>query len=126
MTTLVINGKNVTVSDDFLNLSPEEQNATVDEIAQSMGASSPSAMADGMASLSDMSRNPRVVAPQDGPMPPPPAEAASLPGSMPTAPYENSLPATAAQFGVGTQSGIANTLGFPVDALTGAITVSAT
>lgn len=28
---------------------------------------------------------------------------------------------TAAQFGVGTQSGIANTLGFPVDAMTGAI-----
>lgn len=121
MTTLVINGKKVKVSDDFLNLSPEEQSRTVDEIAQSMGASSPSAMADGMARLSDMSRNPRVAPLQDGPMPPPEASQASLPGSVPAAPYENSLPATAAQFGVGTQSGIANTLGFPVDALTGAI-----
>lgn len=39
MTTLVINGKNVTVSDDFLKLSPDQQNATVDEIAKSMGSS---------------------------------------------------------------------------------------
>lgn len=38
MTTLVINGKNVTVSDDFLKLSPDQQNATVDEIAKSMGS----------------------------------------------------------------------------------------
>lgn len=33
----------------------------------------------------------------------------------------NSVSGTAAQFGVGTQSGIANMLGFPVDAVTGAI-----
>lgn len=33
MTTLNIAGKNVTVSDDFLKLSPDQQNATVDEIA---------------------------------------------------------------------------------------------
>lgn len=37
MTTLNINGKKVKVSDDFLKLSPEQQNATVDEIARSMG-----------------------------------------------------------------------------------------
>ena len=36
MTTLSIEGKKVKVSDDFLSLSPEQQEATVDEIAQSM------------------------------------------------------------------------------------------
>lgn len=36
-TTLVINGRRVTVDDTFLTLSPEEQNRTVDEIAQSLG-----------------------------------------------------------------------------------------
>lgn len=38
-------------------------------------------------------------------------------GDMPS----NSFSGTASQFGVGTQSGIANMLGFPVDSLTGAI-----
>lgn len=38
MTTLTINGQKVKVSDDFLSLSPEEQNSTVDEIAKSLGA----------------------------------------------------------------------------------------
>lgn len=37
------------------------------------------------------------------------------------APYENTIAGTAAQAGVGTQSGIAQGLGFPVDAITGAI-----
>jgi hypothetical protein len=36
MPILNIEGKRVTVDDSFLSLSPEEQNATVDEIAQSM------------------------------------------------------------------------------------------
>ncbi len=35
--TLVINGRRVTVDESFLRLSPEEQNRTVDEIAQSLG-----------------------------------------------------------------------------------------
>lgn len=56
MTTLVINGKNVTVSDDFLKLSPQEQERTVDEIAKSMGAApkaaAPAAASDPMAALS--------------------------------------------------------------------------
>ncbi len=34
--TLNINGKKVTVDDSFLKLSPEEQNATVEEIAASL------------------------------------------------------------------------------------------
>jgi hypothetical protein len=35
---ITIQGRQVSVSDDFMNLSPEEQDDTVDEIAQSMGA----------------------------------------------------------------------------------------
>lgn len=38
MATLTINGRRVKVDDSFLSLSPEQQNATVDEIAQSLGA----------------------------------------------------------------------------------------
>ncbi|MFT8308493.1 hypothetical protein [Acetobacter malorum] len=37
MPTLTINGRDVQVGDEFLRLSPEQQNATVDEIAHSMG-----------------------------------------------------------------------------------------
>lgn len=37
MPTLTINGHEVQVGDEFLHLSPEQQNATVDEIAHSMG-----------------------------------------------------------------------------------------
>jgi hypothetical protein len=43
MTTLSINGKKVKVSDDFLSLSPEEQNKAVDEIAAAMGVAKPAA-----------------------------------------------------------------------------------
>lgn len=42
MTTLNINGRKVTVGDEFLRLSPEQQQATVDEIASSMGNTSES------------------------------------------------------------------------------------
>lgn len=46
----------------------------------------------------------------------------ALPDAAPeAAPYQNTIAGTAAQAGVGTQSGIAQGLGFPVDALTGAI-----
>ncbi len=37
MTTLNINGRRVTVDDSFLSLSPDQQNATVEEIAKSLG-----------------------------------------------------------------------------------------
>jgi hypothetical protein len=37
MTTLMINGRKVQVDDSFLSMSPEQQNATVDEIAASLG-----------------------------------------------------------------------------------------
>ena len=43
MPTLNIEGKRVRVDDSFLSLSPEQQNATVEEIARSMAGSSPSA-----------------------------------------------------------------------------------
>lgn len=38
MATLTINGRKVTVDDSFRNLSPEQQEATVNEIASSMGS----------------------------------------------------------------------------------------
>lgn len=41
MATLNINGKRVKVTDDFLSLSPEQQNATVDEIASQLNAQAP-------------------------------------------------------------------------------------
>lgn len=41
MTTLNINGRRVRVDDSFRSLSPEEQNATVEEIAKSLGAQQP-------------------------------------------------------------------------------------
>jgi len=41
MATLEINGRDVEVDDSFLSLSPADQEATVDEIAQSLGASTP-------------------------------------------------------------------------------------
>jgi hypothetical protein len=41
MTTLMINGRKVQVDDSFLSMSPEQQNATVDEIAASLGGNQP-------------------------------------------------------------------------------------
>lgn len=38
MTELIVNGQPVTVSEDFLSLSPQEQEATIDEIASSIGS----------------------------------------------------------------------------------------
>lgn len=46
MATLEINGRDVEVDDSFLSLTPEQQNATVDEIAASMGAQPESQGAD--------------------------------------------------------------------------------
>jgi hypothetical protein len=46
MATLTINGKRVKVDDSFLSLSPEQQNATVDEIASQMGATQPAPQQD--------------------------------------------------------------------------------
>lgn len=41
MTVLNINGRRITVDDSFKNLSPEQQNATVDEISKSIGGQAP-------------------------------------------------------------------------------------
>lgn len=41
MATLTINGRRVTVDDSFLSLTPEQQDATVDEIAATMNAAPP-------------------------------------------------------------------------------------
>ncbi len=59
-------------------------------------------MAEGMAELSGMSKDPAAALAEE---------------RQP----RNTVTGTAAQFGVGTQSGIADMLGFPVDALTGGI-----
>lgn len=41
MATLIVNGRRVKVDDSFLSLSPEQQEATVNEIAASLGAAAP-------------------------------------------------------------------------------------
>lgn len=65
MTTLVINGKKVTVSDDFLALSPDEQNKAVDEIAASMG-SAPAASGGEKPGPDGMTRAERIAAAKAG------------------------------------------------------------
>lgn len=67
MATLNINGQRVKVDDSFLSLTPEQQNATVDEIAQSLGgqpapqAEQPQSpqMQQGLSELSAITQNPR-------------------------------------------------------------------
>lgn len=57
MPTLNINGQRVKVDDSFLSLTPEQQNATVDEIAQSLGGQQPSqAYQDAAADMSAITR----------------------------------------------------------------------
>lgn len=55
MTTLNIGGKRVRVGDDFRNLTPEQQAATVDEIARSIGASQPARMDRGHSNVPEFS-----------------------------------------------------------------------
>lgn len=66
MATLKINGQNVTVDDSFLKLPPDQQNATVDEIAQKLGA-------------------------QGSPAPAAPSAPGTMPDGQP-APWEDQLP----------------------------------
>nr|WMC99344.1 hypothetical protein RAR13_11870 [Aminobacter aminovorans] len=65
MATLNINGQRVKVDDSFLSLSPEQQNATVDEIAQSLGGQAQQAdqpqspeLQTGLGELSAITQNP--------------------------------------------------------------------
>jgi hypothetical protein len=65
MASITVNGRRVTVGDEFFQLSPEDQDATVDEIAQSLGAEAPPAEAersssyqDAMSEMSAMTQNP--------------------------------------------------------------------
>jgi hypothetical protein len=48
MPTLTVAGHSVTVGDEFLKLSPEEQNSAVDEIAKSLPEEKPSGVIDGL------------------------------------------------------------------------------
>lgn len=41
MATIIVEGRKVQVDDSFMSLSPDQQNATVDEIAKSLGAAPP-------------------------------------------------------------------------------------
>ena len=66
MATLVIGDRTVAVDDSFLKLSPQQQNATVDEIARSLG--------------------PAVAAPQEAPAAPAPAPVAVAPAAPAAAP----------------------------------------
>jgi hypothetical protein len=56
MATLNINGRRVKVDDSFLSLSPEQQNATVDEIAQSLGVQQAPEASQAASELSAMTR----------------------------------------------------------------------
>lgn len=65
--TLNINGRRVKVDDSFLSLTPEQQNATVDEIAQSLGGQPPAPaeqqspeLRAGLSKLSAITQNPRL------------------------------------------------------------------
>jgi len=53
MATLNVNGRRVTVDDSFLQLSPEQQEATVNEIAASFGQSQPQPMQEQFATAED-------------------------------------------------------------------------
>lgn len=57
MATLNVGGTRVTVDDAFLSLSPEEQNATVDEIAQSLGIAGGGEDKAALAEMSQMTLN---------------------------------------------------------------------
>jgi hypothetical protein len=60
MPVLTIGDKSVTVGDEFLKLSPDQQNATVDEIAASIGAkpaAAPAAPAAAPVSVNDVARS---------------------------------------------------------------------
>lgn len=88
MAKLSINGQTVEVSDDFLKLTPEQQSATVDEIAKSMGDS----------------------APQPSQAAPAPSPTLQQPGMT----TDNYLTQGLSGF----NEGLGNILGFPVDATT--------
>lgn len=56
MATLNIGGKKVKVDDAFLRMTPEQQNATVEEIAGSLGGQAPSVAQESMARASELSK----------------------------------------------------------------------
>lgn len=100
MATLNIGGKRVKVDDAFLSLSPEQQQATVDEIAGQLDAGPSAAFSDAMQRASDASQ--------------------SLKGPVPQRQetFGESYPGQALS---GVNEGIANLLGAPVDLATHAV-----
>jgi hypothetical protein len=78
MTTLNINGKRVKVDDSFKSLSPDQQNATVDEIVKSLGAVSSPAPASAPAPTQPLPAAPTSATaptPPDATPPPEPSKA---------------------------------------------------
>jgi hypothetical protein len=101
MPTLNINGQRVKVGDDFLKLTPEQQNATVDEIASKLGAGG------------------QRAAPATGPLSPGSAPASTA--APPVGPVDY-----LSQGLSGINEGIGNILGFPVDMTTLGINAATT
>src|SRR5690606_14060528 len=122
MPTLNINGRRVQVDESFLSLPPEQQEATVNEIARSLGAvgESPAApeptppsggnLADFLAGFPSEFGGQVPAAPE--PVAPP-------------KPETNLLTDTAYTLQRGNRGILANTLGLPVDLATGAINLGA-
>ncbi len=110
MPTLVINGKRVTVGPEFMQLPKEQQDATVDEIASSMGAQPAAPQAPQYPSIpTDMVSRLRQVQ--------------GLPQEMQPATPRPQPVDVARDLQIGAQgvgAGVANTLGLPVDLAAGA------
>jgi hypothetical protein len=118
MPLLEIGGKRVRVGEEFLQLSPEQQQATVDEILQSMPAAAPTAPAGpqvGEAVGTGPDGNPRIFAGTiGGPQAPAPAVEPEQPRQRTAG---ESLQIGAQNVG----SGLAGLAGMPVDLAAGAM-----
>lgn len=83
MPTLNIEGRKIRVDDSFLQLSPEQQNATVEEIAKSLGSAQPAEAAPAQPSEAPAAVPSSVaVVPQEAPAAPEPAPTSSNPGVL--------------------------------------------
>ncbi|NEW95499.1 hypothetical protein [Rhodopseudomonas sp. BR0G17] len=83
MPTLNIEGRKIRVDDSFLQLSPEQQNATVEEIAKSLGSAQPAEAAPAQPSEAAAAVPSSAAAvPQEAPAAPEPAPTTSNPGVL--------------------------------------------
>jgi hypothetical protein len=106
MPILELNGQRIEVDDSFLSMTPEQQNATVDEIERSLGGNA-------------------AAAPQQSPQYTATAnELSSITRSM-DQPKAEPAPSTAAYLLQRGDRGVADALGAPVDLMTGALNIGA-